>query len=317
MGLEQAIDITVSQRKTVLNLLQRHLPRTEAWVYGSRAKWTARPQSDLDLVVFATPEQRSRIGALREAFEESDLPFRVDLFVWDEVPEEFREEIQLERIVLVAGKVDCLSGPATKSLSDVAHIVMGQSPPSSCVSEDTGIPLLNGPTEFGPNHPTPIQFTTAPRKLANPGDILFCVRGSTTGRMNWADQQYAIGRGVAAIRHRWAAELQPFVRAIVEFELPDLLAQATGSTFPNVSASQLADIPYPNLSSTEQRVIAHVLGTLDDKVELNRRMNETLEAMARAIFKDWFVDFGPTHAKADGREPYPRSRILGPVSRLY
>ena len=101
MGLEQAIDITAKQRKTVLTLLERHLPRTEAWVYGSRAKWTARPQSDLDLVVFATPEQRPRIGALREAFEESDLPFRVDLFVWDEVPEEFQEEIETEHVILV------------------------------------------------------------------------------------------------------------------------------------------------------------------------------------------------------------------------
>ena len=54
----------------------------------------------------------------------------------------------------------------------------------------------------------------------------------------------------------------------------------------------------------EQRAIAHVLGTLDDKIELNRRMNETLEAMARALFKDWFVDFGPTRAKIEGRDPY-------------
>ena len=47
-----------------------------------------------------------------------------------------------------------------------------------------------------------------------------------------------------------------------------------------------------------------ILGALDDKIELNRRMNETLEAMARAIFRDWFVDFGPTHAKMEGRAPY-------------
>ena len=47
-----------------------------------------------------------------------------------------------------------------------------------------------------------------------------------------------------------------------------------------------------------------LLDALDDKIELNRRMNETLEAMARAIFKDWFVDFGPTRAKAEGRDPY-------------
>jgi len=53
-----------------------------------------------------------------------------------------------------------------------------------------------------------------------------------------------------------------------------------------------------------QEAIASVLGALDDKIELNRRMNETLEAMARAIFRDWFVDFGPTRAKIEGRAPY-------------
>ena len=193
---------------------------------------------------------------------------------------------------------------ADESMTDFVEIVMGQSPPGDKVSHNTGIPLLNGPTELGLHHPTPIQFTVDARKIAQPGDLLFCVRGSTTGRMNWADQKYAIGRGVAAIRHRWAPKLQPFVRAVIEFELPDLLAQATGSTFPNVSASQLATIPYPSLSTVEQHTIAHILGTLDDKIELNRRMNETLEAMARALFKDWFVDFGPTRAKVEGSDPY-------------
>lgn len=69
-------------------------------MYGSRAKWTARPQSDLDMVVFATPEQSSQVFGLREAFEESNLPFRVDLFVWDDVPERFRERIEAEHVVL-------------------------------------------------------------------------------------------------------------------------------------------------------------------------------------------------------------------------
>jgi len=53
-----------------------------------------------------------------------------------------------------------------------------------------------------------------------------------------------------------------------------------------------------------QEAIADVIGALDDKIELNRQTNETLEALARAIFKDWFVDFGPTRAKAEGRPPY-------------
>ena len=106
MGLNQAIDITASQRKTILALLGKYLPNTTAWVYGSRVKWTSRPQSDLDMVVFSTSEQHRNISDLREAFEESNLPFRVDLFVWDEVPEQFRKEIETDHVVLVEREVN-------------------------------------------------------------------------------------------------------------------------------------------------------------------------------------------------------------------
>ncbi len=60
-------------------------------------------------------------------------------------------------------------------------------------------------------------------------------------------------------------------------------------------------IPLPALA--EQRQIAGILGALDDKIELNRRMSQTLESMARALFKSWFVDFDPVRAKAEGRDP--------------
>src|SRR5690606_26985997 len=140
-------------------------------------------------------------------------------------------------------------------------------------------------------------------RRARVGDILFCVRGATIGRMNWADQEYAIGRGIAAIRHRTTPQLQPFVRAVVEYNLPRLLAQATGSTFPNVSRDQLACLPWPPLTEEELRAIAHILGTLDDKIEVNRRMSETLEEMARALFESWFVRFDPVRAKMEGRDP--------------
>ena len=104
MGLDRSIDITSDQRKTLLSLLEGYLPNTAAWVYGSRVKWTSRPQSDLDLVVFAAPDQERRVSELREAFEESNLPFRVDLFVWDSVPEQFHKQIEADHVVLAAKK---------------------------------------------------------------------------------------------------------------------------------------------------------------------------------------------------------------------
>lgn len=197
---------------------------------------------------------------------------------------------------------------ANKTLADVCEIVMGQSPSGEmCNRSGVGLPLLNGPTEYGTHHPAPVQFTTDPRKRAKVGDLLFCVRGSTTGRMNWADRDYAIGRGIAAISHKSRCDLQPLVRAVVEHNLPSLLIQATGSTFPNVSTGQLSSLPWPNIEECDQRAIAHILGTLDDKIELNRRANKTLEAMARALFKAWFVDFEPVRAKMEGRWQHGQS----------
>ena len=283
-------------------LLREHLPGVEVWAYGSRITGASHDGSDLDLVLRAPDLQKIPIGRLSdlwEALRESTIPFLVEARDWARLPEEFHGEIERDYVVLV-------EKPLTSgSLADYAVITMGQSPPGEAVVKRSatevppGVPLLNGPTEFGPHHPKPVQFTTTVHRLAHPGDILFCVRGST-GRMNWADQEYAIGRGLAAIRHRTSNALQPFVRAVIEHGIPDLLTKATGSVFSNVSASQLGSLPYPNLTETTQRAIAHVLGTLDDKIELNRRMNETLEAMARALFKSWFVDFDPVRAKMEG-----------------
>jgi len=73
------------------------------------------------------------------------------------------------------------------------------------------------------------------------------------------------------------------------------------SAQPNFNLRDIGNLPIPALALAEQRAIAHILGTLDDKIELNRRMSETLEAMARALFKSWFVDFDPVRAKREGR----------------
>ena len=94
MGLKQAIDITCTQRKILVSLLSQHLPNTDAWIYRSRVSGTSRPQSDLDIVVFLSPQQSQDVSILREAFEDSNLPFRVDLFVWDDIPENFRAQIK-------------------------------------------------------------------------------------------------------------------------------------------------------------------------------------------------------------------------------
>jgi type I restriction enzyme S subunit len=121
-----------------------------------------------------------------------------------------------------------------------------------------------------------------------------------------SDLQCAIGQNLVILRSDGTQIDQSFLR----WALRGSLYQEQVRKFMNVGAVfdslNCADIPkfeIPVPSLNEQHAIAHILGSLDDKIELNRQMNETLEAMARAIFKSWFVDFDPVRAKAEGREP--------------
>lgn len=83
----------------------------------------------------------------------------------------------------------------------------------------------------------------------------------------------------------------------------DFYSCSDKAAVPGVNRNHLHELEARIPPLPEQRAIAHILGTLDDKIELNRRTNETLEAMARALFKSWFVDFDPVHAKKAGRKP--------------
>ncbi|EOZ5254994.1 restriction endonuclease subunit S [Escherichia coli] len=174
---------------------------------------------------------------------------------------------------------------------------MGQSPKGEEVNnEGIGLPLLNGPTEFTDRYPLPVQHTAFEKKTSLPGDILFCVRGSTTGKMNYSDQKYCIGRGLAAIRGRNGYPT-PYVKAVLEACLPELLAAATGSTFPNVSRDLISNISVDVLSVDDAYRISKFIESQEGKVFNNNRINQTLEQMAQALFKSWFVDFEPVKAK--------------------
>ncbi len=90
-----------------------------------------------------------------------------------------------------------------------------------------------------------------------------------------------------------------------------VLGVQTGTAIPHISGDQIKSFEFRLPPIEEQREIAHVLGTLDDKIDLNQRTNETLEAIARALFKAWFVDFEPLRAKAEGRVPAASKHLAG------
>ena len=177
------------------------------------------------------------------------------------------------------------------TLKQIASITMGQSPKSEFVTnQQTGLPLLNGPTEFGDYHPYPKQFSSKYSKMAKSGDLLFCVRGSV-GKMNWANQEYAIGRGIAAIASKNGADFNFFIKALIEIKLPSLLSIATGSTFPNISRGMLEELSFPVVHETEVKIISSLLSNIERYVFNLNLQNQVLEKMAQAIFKHWFVDF--------------------------
>ncbi|MCY4476579.1 MAG: restriction endonuclease subunit S [Gammaproteobacteria bacterium] len=307
MGIDRPIDVTVEQRKTILALLGKYVPNTTVWVYGSRAKWTSRPSSDIDLVVFATPLQQVQVRNLRDAFEESDLPFRVDLFVWNEVPESFQDEIRDNHVVLTA------KPPVRKKadwretvIGEIADIVGGGTPATKNTENfDGSIPWLT-PKDLSGTHNRYVQrgernlsqrgLDGSAAKLLPANSVLLSTR-APIGYVALAKNPIATNQGFRSLVVRDGI-LPEFLYYWLKLNTEELERHASGSTFRELSGSALKDIRLSLPPFDEQRAIARILGTLDDKIELNQRMNKTLEAMAQALFKSWFVDFDPVRAKS-------------------
>lgn len=138
--------------------------------------------------------------------------------------------------------------------------------------------------------------------LFEPGTIAISKSG-TIGRLGILQDYMCGNRAVINIRPDSTVCDSRFVFYNLLGRRDEIDRLAEGSVQRNLYCSALGSIEIELPPLGEQRAIAHILGTLDDKIELNRRMNETLEAMARALFKSWFVDFDPVRAKVEGRDP--------------
>ncbi len=190
-------------------------------------------------------------------------------------------------------------------LSEIANIKMGQSPSGdTCNDIGNGIALLNGPAEFTSYYPVPKQYTIDGKRFSDKGEILFCVRGSTTGRMNWGDQKYALGRGLASISHKNGNEYNHFLKFLLQSNLKSLLNAANGSTFPNLTSDILASFELNVPEEKTQKTISFFLQSIDSKIELNNRINSELEAMAKTLYDYWFVQFDFPHKNG---KPYKTS----------
>ena len=140
-------------------------------------------------------------------------------------------------------------------------------------------------------------------KVLPPNTILLAMYGATVGQLGILRSPMTCNQACCAmIVDSDKADFR-YLYHHLRYSRTQLKSLATGAAQQNLSGSLIKSLLYPFPPLAEQKAIAAVLGALDDKIELNRRMNATLEAMARALFQSWFVDFDPVRAKLDGRPP--------------
>ena len=172
-----------------------------------------------------------------------------------------------------------------------------------------GIPLITAKVVKGGRIETPDEFIAeqdyAPwmrRDIPECGDVLVTTEAPLGEVAQLERERVALARRLICLRGKPGLLDNGFLKFVMQSERvqEQLRSRATGTTVLGIKQSELRKVLLPLPPIEEQHAIAHILGTLDEKIELHRRMNETLEAMAHALFKSWFVDFDPVRAKAEG-----------------
>ena len=177
-----------------------------------------------------------------------------------------------------------MSGRALKKLDQLAHIIMGQSPLSSTYNEDeVGLPFFQGKADFGKTSPQARMWCDSPLKIAEPNDILFCVR-APVGDINLNIQKSCIGRGLAAIR---AKESQSFLYQLLLYNIENFKKLAQGSTFEAVNRKQLDEINFNvPISVDEQDTIGDFLFLVDKAIEQTEAMIEKQKRIKIGLMQD-------------------------------
>lgn len=298
---EPQIDIRPDHWAIVRDILQRHVPQYAVWAFGSRAKWTAKEYSDLDLAIITNnPLPLTTSAALAEDFSESDLPWKVDIVDWAETSETFRQIIERDRVVVqellhreisndrkILPLEDCL---------DALIDYRGKTPRKT----DYGIPLITAKVIKSGRIETPDEFIAEEdysgwmtRGLPQVGDVVLTTEAPLGEVAQIKFLPVALAQRVVTLRGKKNILDNSFLLYLLQSHdmQEKLIGRSSGTTVIGIKQSELRKVEVALPPFKEQLNIAYILGALDSKIELNRRMNETLEAMARSLFKSWFVDF--------------------------
>ena len=283
------IDIREDHWDIVQGILQKHVPQYEVWAFGSRAKWTAKQYSDLDLALITDKPLSLDISAsLSDDFSESDLPYKVDIVDWATTSESFRKIIEQDKVVVQTRKprLGMVDRWRSSNWGDEVTLEYGKA--------IRGYSQLHGKYRvFGSNGP--IGWTS--EALTHGPGVVLGRKGAYRGVEFCHDPFWVIDTAYYVVP-KTDLDMRWLYYAVKHYKLGEV---DDGSPIPSTTRAAVYMLELDVPPKHEQRAIAHILGTLDDKIELNRKQNETLEAMARALFKAWFVDFEPVRAKMEGR----------------
>lgn len=310
---------------TVRELLATHAPEAEVWAYGSRVNGRAHAASDLDLALRHPADLTQRqagLDELKSAFSESNLPFLVDVMDWARIPESFRQEISRQHVVV---REAIAVSPAPTFAAAVANLPIRYPLVSvGCVSDSVSethqkekdnliflntSDILEGKI-LHRSYSVVKDWPGQAKKSIKRDDILLSEIRPANGRwahVNEDASDFVVSTKLMVIRARRDQVvpklLYQFLTSSATTNWLQHLAESRSGTFPQITFDQVSTLEMPLPPIQVQRTIANIIDWFDDKIELNRSMNATLEATARAIFKSWFVDFDPVRAKAAGREP--------------
>ena len=315
------VDIPIQHLPIVQAILKAHLPpQAKIWVFGSRAKWTTHKGSDLDLAIDAgrklTPKEDS---SLNFAFEECDLPFKVDVIDMHAIADTFKKIIETDKILLQTNTGEQDWREAT--LSEFIKIKHGYAFEGEFISSIPNDNILVTPGNFnigGGFKADKFKYyheSAFVEYILKPNDLIVTMTdlskvGDTLGYPalvpNTKNIDYLHNQRVGKVifTGNGLDKFYTYYLMCSKKYRDEILASATGTSIKHTSPIRIESFRFKLPPLPTQRTIAAILGALDDKIELNRRMNATLEAMARALFKSWFIDFDPVRAKMEGRQPY-------------
>ena len=328
--MTKGLHLSPRHREEIEALLHKHLPGVDVWAYGSRVNGRSHDGSDLDLVLRG-PQlaeiDASRLAEITEVLREATVPFLIEARDWARLPKSFHREIEREHVVLVEREERNVSDewPVKTVQQLVEEGIMerpmdgnhGEVHPKSSDFLRDGIPFIMASNVSGGRVDTKNcafisedQARSLRKGFSITEDVLISHK-ATMGRtalVGRLDVPFImLTPQVTYYRVIDKGQLDPkYLKNYFDSPAFQQLFETwgqKGSTRSYLGITSQLDLPIVVPPPDVQKSIAHILGTLDDKIELNRRMNETLEAMARALFKSWFVDFDPVRAKMAGRDP--------------